>query len=115
MSVISRQSGQGTRIEAAQIEEANFSEMYKHAEDRMVQNGDPNREAYNLFNRNCGPFMLDVLKAGGVDIPLILDPRPNSMIENLQDDHPDVSYNPEGSDLNVESSGQRGNWWKVWD
>jgi RHS repeat-associated protein len=115
MSVISQQSGQGTRIEAAQIEEADFSDMYKYAENRMKQNSDPNRQAYDTFNCNCGTFMLDVLEAGGVDLPIILDPRPNSMIENLQDDHPDVSYNPEGNNLDVESSGQGGSWWKFWD
>ena len=83
---ISKQSGQGGVISGAYIKNDNFTEMNDFAKNQMSLNSDPNRTPYDLTNNQCGTFMQDVLEAGGVDTPWMIDPRPNSYIEELRDD-----------------------------
>ncbi len=64
----------------------------KYAEGRMAANSDPKREPYALRNNNCASFMKGTLEAGGVDTPWMVDPRPNSYIEELQSSFPHVQY-----------------------
>jgi RHS repeat-associated protein len=83
---ISKQSGQGGAISGAYIKNDNFKAMNDFAKDQMSSNSDPNRTPYDLTNNQCGTFMKDVIEAGGVDTPWMIDPRPNSYIEELRDD-----------------------------
>jgi len=60
--------------------------MNKHARNLRAQNESMDKEAYDLTDNSCGTFVNDVLKAGGVNTPWLLDPRPNSMIGEWQDE-----------------------------
>jgi len=48
--------------------------------------------------------MKDVLIAAGLEVPYLLDPRPNSYIEELRDDYPDLDYSRAGHSLTVENA-----------
>lgn len=69
-----------------------FGQQLNRNADRMNQNNDPNREEYNTFTNNCGTFMQETIEAGGVDTPTMIDPRPNSYIEELRDEYPHIDY-----------------------
>ena len=43
---------------------------------------------YRLFTNNCVDSFQDVCGAGGVDLPLDVDPRPNSYFEELKKQYP---------------------------
>jgi len=92
LSSISNQSGQGGRISGAYIKNDKFAEMNNYAVKKKAQNRNPKREHYSLSSNNCAHFMKDVLEAGEVDPPWIIDPRPNSYIEELRDDYPKIDY-----------------------
>jgi hypothetical protein len=94
LSEISSQAGHGTRIEAALIEQDHgFSKALGYMDARLKQNDDPNRDGYDLFSNNCGTFMQSVLDAAGVDTPWMVDPRPNSYIDELRIDFPRLDFN----------------------
>lgn len=76
------------------MQNPNYPQMLAEALRRMGQNSDPNREPYDLTDNNCMTFVQDVLEAGGVDTPWMIDPRPNSYIEELRDDFPHVDFKP---------------------
>ncbi|HPF26758.1 MAG TPA: RHS repeat-associated core domain-containing protein [Steroidobacteraceae bacterium] len=94
LNVISARAGHGGRISGAYIQNSSYAQMLAEALRRMGQNGDPNREPYNLTDNSCITFVRDVLEAGGVDTPWMIDPRPNSYIEELRDDFPHVNFRP---------------------
>ncbi len=85
LTAVSRQSGQGGPVEGAYFKNDNFQAMAKYSEQRMAQNTDASRQSYGLFGNNCGTFMRDTLAAGGVDTPSMIDPRPVSYVEELQE------------------------------
>jgi len=96
LAAVSRQSGQGGRVSGAYVPNGNSSAMNDYARRRMDQNGDPNRKPYGLLTNNCSTFMLDVLKAGGVDTPWFVDTRPNNVMTGLRNGFPGVDYSPAG-------------------
>jgi len=57
-------------------------------------NEDLGRKSYSSLTNNCGTFMVDVIEAGGIDLPWILDPRPNSIIDEIRADHPKLDFAP---------------------
>jgi len=96
LSNISRKSGQQGRIEGAYIELANgkFASMLQYANMRVQQNGDPKRPPYTLIGNSCMHFSRSVAEAGGAKMPLIIDPRPNSFIAEVQSSYPKVKFLP---------------------
>jgi hypothetical protein len=88
LGAISRLAGQGGRISGVYIDNDNFEQMERYAQERLGQNNNPRRESYKLSTNNCGHFMQDVLEAGGVNTPFYIDPRPNSYIEELRGQFP---------------------------
>jgi hypothetical protein len=69
--------------------------MNDYAKSRLAENDNPNREPYDLTSNNCGTFACDVLgqdKQVDKDSPSIVDPRPNSVVEEYQDEFDKVSY-----------------------
>lgn len=92
MKEISEYSTHGSRIEGAYIKNDNFKAMNDYALSGMALNSDPDRKAYHELNYQCGTFMCDVIEAGGAEIPSILDPRPNSMIEAFRDDYTNLDW-----------------------
>jgi len=95
LSVISEKSGHNGRIEGVYIESEKFKEMNDFALKKLKENKDPNRKTYSILSNNCGTFCVDVLgQDEQLDLPWILDPRPNSIIEEFRDEFPNVDYNP---------------------
>lgn len=92
---IARQSGQSTRISGAFIEQAHaYPKVLDYVESRRRQNRSEKRTEYRLLTNNCGTFMQEALEAGGVDTPWMIDPRPNSYIEELRSAFRTLDFDP---------------------
>lgn len=64
----------------------------------MNDNNNPNRKEYNLLTNNCGTFVAEVLKQDILvkeNAPIIIDPRPNSMVKEYQKRFKSMHYNPD--------------------
>lgn len=95
LASISHQSGHNTRISGAYIEvSGGYVKALKYADDRYKENSNSKRESYGLLGNNCGTFMKKTAEAAGAPMPWQLDPRPNSYIEEIRADYPDVDYDP---------------------
>ena len=102
---IAKQSGQGTRISGAYIEQSNgYQKAFDFVEGQKKQNTNTKRKAYGLTDNNCGTFMQETLDAAGVDTPWMLDPRPNSYIEELREKFRDLDYDPNSDTLTIANS-----------
>ena len=100
---ISKQSGQSGKIEATYIEIAHaYQKALRYAENRQKQNSNPKRAPYGLTDNNCMTFVKETLEAAAVDTPWMLDPRPNSYIDELQDDFRAMRCDPQGDKLWME-------------
>ncbi len=105
LSQISVKSGQGGKISAAYIEVPNqYKSMLAYAQKRRLDNKNLQRKPYDLFTNSCNHFMKGVLEAAGVDVPYMLDPRPNSYIEEIRDDFKDLDYSKAGHTLTIEDA-----------
>ncbi len=103
LSQISAKTGQNGLILGAYIEVDNkYNEMLNYADKRRSQNNNPKREEYKILSNSCLHFMKGVMEAGGVDTPFLIDPRPNSYIEEIRDDFPSLEYNKKTNTLKVE-------------
>ena len=110
MEQISDKAGHGTKIEGAYVKSDKFKEMNNYAEEKLKENSDSKREGYNLLTNNCGTFATDVVKQDekvAKEAPITIDPRPNSIIENYQEQYPDVKYNPQTNKTTVEDEKKR--------
>jgi len=91
-------------VEGAYFVNDSLAKMMKHAVDTEKKNSDPKREEYATFSNNCMTFCKETLEAGGVDTPAMVDPRPNSYIDELQDvDTFSVTYNPKKKKITISS------------
>jgi hypothetical protein len=105
LSQISVKSGQNGRISGAYIEVPNqYKSMLAYAEKRYIENTNPKRKTYDLFTNSCNHFMKGVLEAAGVALPYMLDPRPNSYIDELRNQFKDLDYSKAGHTLKVEDA-----------
>jgi len=105
LSIISKESGQHGRLEGAYFKNDNFKAMKDYASKRMAENSDPKRQAYSLSSNNCGTFARDTIAAGGVDMPLQVDPRPNSYVGEAQGVADGVvSYDPKKKDVSYKGN-----------
>ena len=103
---ISRVAGQSSRIEGAYIEaKDNFTEMLRYAENRKLQNLNPNRKPYDLTSNSCIHFTKGVTAKAGVATPWMIDPRPNSYIGEFRDDFTDLDYRFITNKLKIEALG----------
>jgi RHS repeat-associated protein len=86
MKVVSREAGNRGKIEGAYFatDDKQTAAMNQYAEGREAQNGDPNRESYDLQTNNCATFMDKTLEAGGAKLPPNLGARPNGQIAPIQ-------------------------------
>jgi len=50
--------------------------------------------------------MKGVLEAAGVEVPYMIDPRPNSYIEEIRDDYKDLGYSKASNTLQVQDPPQ---------
>lgn len=104
LSQISAGSGQNGRILGAYIQvPGKYKAMLDYAQKRMSENSNPNRKKYELMSNSCNHFMKGVLDAAGVNTPYMLDPRPNSYIEEIRADFPKLDYSRAEHKLIVEN------------
>lgn len=71
--------------------------MKSYADSKMAENSNPKRKKYGLTGNNCGTFAADVLGQGPEvkkKAPIIIDPRPNSIVEEYRDKFKPISYDP---------------------
>ena len=105
LSQISVKSGQSGRISGAYIETPNqFASMLAFAKKRHLDNKNPKRKPYDLFTNSCNHFMKGVLEAAGVKLPYLIDPRPNSYIEEIRDEYQDLDYVKASHTLVIENA-----------
>lgn len=89
------------RVQGSYIPSDRYDEMKDYAENRISQNDYVHRQRYDILDNNCGTFACDVARQDPLiksDMPWIIDPRPNSMILELQAVFEDINYTP-GSGL----------------
>ena len=105
LSIISEQAGHAGRIEGAYIESDKFKEMKNYAESKIAENANLKRKEYSLRNNNCGTFAADVLKQDPSvkdKAPVIIDPRPNSIVKEYQDNFKSLNYDPKKRQVKIE-------------
>ena len=71
--------------------------MDKYATIKENENSNPSRKTYSLTGNNCGTFAADVVNQDenvNKKAPIIVDPRPNSIVEEYQDKFKTITYNP---------------------
>nr|WP_319570099.1 DUF6443 domain-containing protein [uncultured Draconibacterium sp.] len=105
MKQISDKAGHGGKIEGAYIKSDKFKEMNDYAKGKMQENSDPDRKEYNLLNNNCGTFAEDVVgqdKEATKDAPSTIDPRPNSIVKEYQDEYQGVHYDPKAGKTTID-------------
>jgi hypothetical protein len=78
LRALSRIAAQGGPVLGAHVPRANFTGMRDFARGRQRQNQNPERTPYNLLTNNRMNVVRDVLEAGGIDTPVMVDPRPSS-------------------------------------
>lgn len=70
--------------------------MNNYAQEKLKENTDPNRKPYSIIGNNCGTFACDVIEQDeNLDTPIIIDPRPVSIVDEYQDEFAPVRYNPQ--------------------
>ena len=95
LSVISNESGKSQRLEGAYVRSDDFDAMNEYAKQKLAERTDPDREKYDIFTNNCGTFAHEVLKQDKqVDAPMIVDPRPVSIIDEYQKSFTPISFDP---------------------
>ena len=105
LSIISEQAGHAGRIEGAYIESDKFKEMKNYAESKIAENANSKRKEYSLRNNTCGTFAADVLKQDPSvkdKAPVIIDPRPNSIVKEYQDNFKSLNYDPKKRQVKIE-------------
>lgn len=79
------------------IESDKFKEMNDYAQSKKAENDNPDRKEYSITGNNCGTFAGDVVKQDPnvkKQSPTIIDPRPNSMVKEYQDNFKPINYDP---------------------
>lgn len=105
LMIVSRKAGKLGRISGAYIEVENkYDAMLRFSQNRMALNKKPNRESYDLFSYSCLHFMQGVMKAAGINTPWLLDPRPVSYIEEIQDEFSALEFTPSNNKLKISES-----------
>jgi hypothetical protein len=93
LRTISLNAGAKGRISASFIEvNGKYSAILTYVDNRLKQNTDPNRPKYAILTNNCMHFVKDALASTGISLPSMVDPRPNSYIEEIRDDFMNLDY-----------------------
>jgi hypothetical protein len=91
---ISRVAGQRGRVSGVYIETpGKYNDMLAYAQRRVRENKNPNRVPYDIMGHSCVHFAMEVVKAAGIrQEGSILDARPISYVNRLQESYPDVEF-----------------------
>jgi len=104
---ISRVAGQGGRIDSAYIQTpGKYQNMLAYAMQRVEANSNPDRRPYDVFTHSCIHFVMQVVKAGGVDyepgfVGGLADARPISYINIMRDLYLDATYSARSGRLSI--------------
>jgi hypothetical protein len=100
---ISRGAGQGGRISGAyiQLPTGGFNAMLAYSQKRVGANKDPQREPYHLLSNSCIHFVKEVMEVGGVDTPVMIDPRPIGYVDRIRARLLALDYTPKGNILSI--------------
>lgn len=107
LKAVSVQSGKNSRIKAGYFvtDDDQAGRMNEYPLSCVARNDAPKREPYSIWNNNCGTSAEDVLEAGGVDLPLIADPRPNGRASVWQEEADfSIEYDPKTDQLKVDEA-----------
>lgn len=102
---ISKKAGHGGRIKAVYIEvEKGYEKMLQFVEDRRKQNNNNKRKPYSILTNNCMTFPIETVKAADseLELPVMIDPRPSSYIDELGNVFPTLEYDPKDKELNIQ-------------
>jgi hypothetical protein len=105
MKQISDKAGHGGKIEGAYVKSDKFKEMNDYAQDKMKDNSNPDRKGYSLTLNNCGTFAAEVIKQDEEvkkEAPVIVDPRPNSIVGEYQNNFQGVHYDPKTTTTTID-------------
>ncbi len=104
LSQISIRSGKRGRIAGSYIEvPGQYGNMLKHAETRRKQNTNASRKEYDILSNSCNHFMKEIMEAAGLETPSMIDPRPNSYIDEIRDMYSPLDYAYRGHKLTVKN------------
>ena len=110
---ISKKAGHGGRIEAVYIEVGKgYKKMLKFVEDRRKQNNNKKRKPYSILTNNCMTFAIETVEAAEskLKLPIMIDPRPNSYIDELSDVFPKLDYYSKNKKLYIQEVYEFVNW-----
>lgn len=93
LRTISEKTGKRGRISAAYVANGKFDTVLEYADKQMQKNTDSSREEYGILTNNCMHFVKAALEAAGLNLPSMIDPRPNSYIDELRDSFENLDYN----------------------
>lgn len=97
---VSVQAGKNTEISGSFIYTlAGFERIRTYCEGRIEENSNAKRTPYSIWTNNCADFFLAALRSANVRIPLIIDPRPVSVIEVLRSKYTKIDFKPKNKTL----------------
>ena len=100
---ISDNSGNHGDIEGAYILSNEFQEMNDYANSRMLENNNPDREAYSFLNNNCATFAEDVITQDKrVDKPSRIINSPVNLVRKYQNNNDKVQYDAKKQTVKIE-------------
>ena len=112
---IASRSGQKKNILGSYIKNDQFKKMNEYAEARMAANNNPDRQRYNVVINNCAHFVIDVLETGGVDVPTIIDPSPESIIKEIRIEYGNLDHNYKNNTTTISKNRSIWNLWGLFD
>jgi len=99
---ISYISGDEGDITSAIVEvDGGFKKAHAFCTRREADNSNVHRDPYDLVTRNCMHFVKDSISVTGKQVPSMIDPRPNSDIDELRDVYTNMNYSYKGGTLEI--------------
>jgi hypothetical protein len=76
--------------------------MLAYSQERVSANKDPQRVPYSLISHSCIHFVKEVMEAGGLDTPVMIDPRPIGYMDTIRIQFPRLDYAPKENTLSID-------------
>lgn len=79
-----------------------YEAMLEYAQFRLRLNNNSDRDPYDILSNSCLHFMKTVVEKSGAKTPVLIDPRPNSYIEEFRDMYRDLDFDLKNNKLSIE-------------
>lgn len=90
---ISLDHGQSGRISGAVLRGQVFDQAHAWLNNKLLENSNPKRKEYDMFNHNCSTFVSDLVDHLGLESPFSLPiVIPSLHMEQFQLSNPDLEY-----------------------